>query len=176
MWSKAADWEITDPVKHEKVQTGWTDLHLSFIFNVVLMSVFVFCQSSLWLINLSVHVCVCVSLLFRMVASLLAHCGQGSKGHCPQLVMSPAIRSLFVPMVKTPQGHQLQLPSNFPAAAHDPDSGEASNIIFVKLKKCILKQWRFYSGTLWGVGCGGAGEWSTAAEHQCIPGKTDFCI
>lgn len=63
MWSKEANGEITDPVKHEKVQTSWADLCRSFIFKF-------FTNANVCLLFLSdqplidrstcLYVCVCV--------------------------------------------------------------------------------------------------------------------
>lgn len=65
-------------------------------------------------------VCVCVCVVFHMLpphpTSWLA--GRGQKGHCPQLVMIPTLRCLFVSIIKTPQGHQLQLVMSHRGRAH----------------------------------------------------------
>lgn len=54
-------------------------------------------------------VCVCVWYFTWWPLSWPAGMLQRSEGHCPQLVKSPTLRCPFVSIIKTPQGHRLQL-------------------------------------------------------------------
>lgn len=124
---------IMDPVKHEKKvahctdpQQGRLDPSLHVVYWILYyhwsrldlygspLCVFVY-----WRASINACVCVCVwyfTCCPPYPTSWLA--GRGQKGHCPQLVMIPTLRCLFVSIIKTPQGHQLQLVMSHRGRAH----------------------------------------------------------
>lgn len=150
-WGWQGDYRPCLTWKSQKVTDLCVSLNFLFVSTTrMLLGFFVcfcFCQSGLWPINVwhSACVCICVrvSVVFHSVASLLALWQiVRVKRPLPPPCNETSATLPFVPMIKTPQGHQLQLQRFLLWLRLTLE--KLWRFFFVQLKKCISKRWLFW--------------------------------